>query len=278
MAKKAKVKTSRAALVVKKGDTENFREADSPRFEAAYTRLPPEFSGELKVVSWNIMFSQEIDAAITELSSEAELSGADIILLQEMDDKGVNAIAASLEYNYVYFPASVHCRTGRKFGNAVLARWPITGSRKLLLPNASPRTGEIRIATRAHIDINGHDVLTYSVHTETYALAVEKRHEQFRALVDDIEGETNQHVLVGGDFNTLTARNIGRLEQRFARVGLERARLSAKATLKPGMLGISADHIFTRGLKPIESGAWRQTKASDHYPVWQKLSLDSCEE
>lgn len=262
-----------------KNNTENFCDPDSPRFEAAYAGKDTQrFRGDLKVVSWNIMFSQEIGAAIDELGSHPDLRDADIILLQEMDDRGVNAIGALLEYNYVYYPASVHCRTGKKFGNAVLSRWPITGTRKLMLPHMSPRTGEVRVAVRAHIKVDCHDILSYSVHTETYALGKEKRHEQFRTLADDIEGEPHQHVLVGGDFNTLTAGNLARLEQRFARVGMARAPLSSKATIKPGLLRISADHVFTRGMTLVDGGVFSKTKASDHFPVWQRFTLGECDE
>ena len=262
-----------------KDDTENFCDPDSPRFEAAYAEKDTQpFRGDLKVVSWNIMFSQKIEAASDELGNQLDLRDADIILLQEMDDLGVNSIAASLGYNYIYYPASVHCRTGRKFGNAVLSRWPITGTRKLLLPHMSPRTGEVRVAVRAHIKVDCHDILTYSVHTETYALGKEKRHEQFRKLVDDIEGETHQHVLVGGDFNTLTAGNLTRLEQRFARVDLARAPLRSKATVKPGLLRISADHVFTRGMTLVDGGAFSKTRASDHFPLWQRFTLGDCDE
>ncbi|HDZ59187.1 MAG TPA: endonuclease/exonuclease/phosphatase family protein, partial [Actinobacteria bacterium] len=116
-------------------DTENFCKPDGPRYEGSYAGGSARFSGELNVVSWNIKFAREIDTAIAELNETDQLRNADIMLLQEMDDEGVDAIARSLGLNYVYFPASVHCRTGKKFGNAVLARWEISGSAKLLLPH-----------------------------------------------------------------------------------------------------------------------------------------------
>ncbi len=254
-------------------DTENFYEPDSPRFAASYAGKPPDFSGEVKVISWNIQFAREIDQAIAELTEVAGIREADILLLQEMDEVGVESIARALNLNYIYYPASVHRRTGRKFGNAVLAKWAISGSRKVLLPHQSPRTGEIRIATRAHLDIAGRDVLAYSVHTETFALSAGKRHAQFQALADDIAGETHEHVLVGGDFNTLKAKDIAGLEEWFAEVGMERASTGAEPTIKAAFLGFSFDHIFTRGMSTLERAVWNGTKASDHFPVWQRLSL-----
>ena len=254
-------------------DTENFCKPDGPRYEGSYAGGSARFSGELNVVSWNIKFAREIDTAIAELNETDQLRNADIMLLQEMDDEGVDAIARSLGLNYVYFPASVHCRTGKKFGNAVLARWEISGSAKLLLPHESPRTGERRIAARAHVAVDGRDVVAYSVHTETFALSARKRYEQFRSLVDDIAGEDQGYVLVGGDFNTIKAKNIKKLEERFRQVGLRRVSAGAGPTLKAGFMSFTFDHIFVRGMAGIDNRVWKDTAASDHFPVWQRLLL-----
>lgn len=251
----------------------NFCDCDSPRYEASHAGDPPAFTGEITVVSWNIKFCLKVGTAIAELQEVPALRGADILLLQEMDEDGVESIGRELKYNYIYYPATVHTRTGRKFGNAVLTKWPVSCSRKLQLPHQSPRTGEMRIATRAHLDVAGHDLLAYSVHTETFALSSAKRQEQFQALAADIAGETHEHVLVGGDFNTVRGKDIARLEEWFAGVGMERVSTGAEPTIRAAMIGFSFDHIFTRGLANIEKDVWKETKASDHYPVWQRLSL-----
>jgi endonuclease/exonuclease/phosphatase family metal-dependent hydrolase len=259
--------------MINPSDTENFLDADSPRFVVDHVRASPACRGEFKVVSWNIKFSREIETALAELEQVAELRDADIMLLQEMDEYGVETIAGTRGYNFVYFPASVHCRTGRNFGNAILAKWPIGDAGKLLLPHMSPRTGEIRIATRATVIVGGHELLTYSVHTETFALSSRQRQEQFRTLVEDIAQREQRYVLVGGDFNTLQAREVRRLEEKFARVNLERTSAGAGPTLKAGFMSFSFDHIFTRGMKTMVGGVWRETEASDHYPLWQRLAF-----
>lgn len=253
--------------------TGNFNETDSPLYAASHAGKPPPFRGELTAVSWNIKFCLEVDTAITELKTVPVLGSADVLLLQEMDENGVESIARELSYNYVYYPASVHSRTGRNFGNAVLSRWTISGSRKLLLPYSSPRTGEKRIATRAHLDVAGRDLLCYSVHTETFALSKAKRVAQFQALATDIAGETHEHVLVGGDFNTVRGKDIAVLEDLFSSLGMERASTGAEPTIRAAMIGFSFDHIFTRGLTSVEKRVWKGTNASDHYPVWQRFSL-----
>ncbi len=251
----------------------NFCDVDSPRFAADHAGYPPKFKGEITVVSWNIKFCLKVDTAIAELREVPALHGADILLLQEMDEQGVDAIGSELAYNYIYYPATVHTRTGRNFGNAVLSKWPITCSRKLQLPHRSPRTGEMRIATRAHLDIAGRDLLAYSVHTETFALSSAKRREQFQALAEDIACESHERVLVGGDFNTIRGKDIASLEELFAGLGMKRVSTGAEPTIRAAMIGFSFDHIFTRGLTNIEKDVWKGTRASDHFPVWQRLSL-----
>ncbi len=255
-------------------DTDNFCQPDRPVYQGSYAGSSGPFPGEFSVVSWNIKFANQVKAAIEELERAPQLRNADIILLQEMDETGVEAIAAALGLDYVYYPASVHCRTGRNFGNAVLSRWEIASSEKVLLPHESPRTGERRIAVRAFLDMAGRSVHAYSVHTETFALSAPKRYEQFRSLVDDIATLEQEPVVVGGDFNTIKAKNIIRLEEHLRQAGLERVSTGAEPTLRAGFLSFTFDHIFVRGLTGVANCVWRDTAASDHFPVWQLLRLD----
>lgn len=259
--------------MAKTSGTENFCELDSPRYEAAYAGPPPDFDGELKVISWNIKFSREIETAIVELKIAAELRDADIMLLQEMDEVGVEEISQALHYNYIYYPAAIHCRTSKCFGNAILSRWPISNARKVILPHVSPRTGEIRIATRSHVTVDGQDILVYSVHTETFALSAERRRQQFRSLVADIKHEDHGHVLVGGDFNTVKKKSVLALDEIFNAAGMERISAGASPTIKTSGLGFTLDHIYARGVTLSDKGVWPKTRASDHFPVWHRISL-----
>ena len=86
-------------------------------------------------MSFNIRHAQEIDRAIGVLQGDS-LRGADVIALQEMDDAGVERIARALALDYAYYPASVHPANGKYLRPAVLSRWPIERSWKVLLPHA----------------------------------------------------------------------------------------------------------------------------------------------
>lgn len=250
----------------------NYPESDLPFFSGEYSDGPPDGDGVIKVVTWNIAFAKEIDQAIEEINSNSTLQGADVILLQEMDESGTEAIARALNYDFVYYPASVHSRHGRNFGNAVLSKWPIVDSAKIILPHQNPTNQQIRIAVRALLSIDGREVPVYSVHTETFWLGSQGRNDQFAYLAERY-GPDNEFVIAGGDFNTVTPASLESLDERFLQVGLERVSEGAGATKRVGNVGFTMDHIYARGLSTLNNGVVYEAEASDHYPVWVELTL-----
>ncbi len=258
-------------LLASCGPASNYLDTLEPRFAGDFSTRSPEFSGTIKVVSYNISFAKEIDRAIYELTELDDLKDADIILLQEMDETGTEAIAQALGYNFVYYPASIHSRHDKNFGNAILAKWPIHASEKIILPHKSPRNQEIRIAVKAFVTIDDLQILTYSVHTETYWLGRQKRDAQIDALIKSID-PGYQYILVGGDFNTLTLGSIKQLEESFSEIGMERATQGIGYTAQYGPFKFMLDHIFTKGMVVIEAGKSEEAEASDHLPIWTKLA------
>src|SRR5260370_42537525 len=84
-------------------------------------------------------------------------------MLQEMDAPATQRIAAAMGMAYVYYPAGVHPRTHRDFGNAILSRWPITADQKLLLPHLGRLRHGQRIATVASIQAATSTVRLYDL-------------------------------------------------------------------------------------------------------------------
>ena len=84
-----------ASLILGCARTTNLLNPSSPRFSAEYappiaeTTTPP----QLRIVTFNIKLARRIDRAIEVLRSDS-LRGADILALEEMDDAGVDRIAA----------------------------------------------------------------------------------------------------------------------------------------------------------------------------------------
>lgn len=257
---------------------DNYEHPAGPVFTGAYAPEPSlaEHNGRLKIVSYNINFGLTFQEAIAEIQSFAVLSDVDILLLQEMDEDGTEAMAQSLGMNYVYYPASIHNQHGRNFGNAILTRWPLHEPRKIILPHRSWYNQQMRIAVHGRVRLSPDlDLLVYCVHTEVYTAPLQFRREQVQAVVDDVQQQEEESiVVVGGDFNTVTRRGIRRMERQFATAELERASKGAGSTIsKFGPTAIAADHLFVRGGSVLARGTVSEAQASDHYPIWVQISL-----
>jgi endonuclease/exonuclease/phosphatase family metal-dependent hydrolase len=240
----------------------NYTDPAGPRFAG---RPPPSIPRgdvtRIKVVSFNVEFSQHIDDAIALLENEPVLRGADIVLLQEMNERAARRISDALGVWFVYYPAIYHFRTHQLFGNAVLSRWPIVEDRKIILPHVSRFVGTQRTATAATIRVGPREVRVYSTHLGTPSdITARARRDQLRTILK--EAASYPRVIVGGDMNDagvgLVARDMGYLWPTE----------HGPPTSRLGRL----DHIFLRGfLSPDSSASGAVLNAghvSDHLPVW----------
>ena len=242
--------------------TTNLLNPTTPRFSADYA--PPVAdtpAAPIRIVTFNIKLARRIDRAIEVLGSDS-LRGADILALEEMDDAGVDRIARALDLNYVYYPGSIHPTEHKYFGPAVLSRWPIARSWKLLLPHEGRLRRQRRTATAAQIVIRGRTVRVYAVHLETPSNASDAaRADQVRAILADAAAFAGP-VVVAGDFNSY---GVGLVLTRHGYRWLT-ARLDPSISIFPW------DHIFVRGLAPARPGGAGVVRAvhgaSDHRPVW----------
>jgi endonuclease/exonuclease/phosphatase family metal-dependent hydrolase len=226
-------------------------------------------------VSYNIKYGRKIEEAIQELGSFSELMDTDVLLLQEMGPEGVQAIAEKLRLNYVYYPAALHNKNEKGFGNAVLSPWPIARHMKVVLPHENPIRKMNRNAVFATLVIGDFEVLAVSTHTELFILGSEQQMDQVGAVVDHI-GRTSEYVVVGGDFNTETQYMVRETERRFRQAGFELATKDIGPTAKGDPLGIFdfvMDYIFVKGFRVETSGKVEEAQASDHLPVWATLRL-----
>lgn len=245
----------------------NLMDPLGPRFAADYAAGPDTAgaAAAVRVVSFNIRFAEEIDRA-TEILERPPLAGADLIALQEMDDRGVDRIARALHLDYVYYPATVHPTTGKLFGPAILSRWPIERSWKVILPHPSRTRGQRRTATAAVLRIRGVPVLAYAVHLETpVQITPGEREDQARTILRDAAGFPGP-VVIAGDFN---GEGIGLTLRRAGYQWLTEG-------VGPTVSFFNWDHIFVRGLPPPRDGpaagvVRRIDGASDHHPVWALL-------
>jgi endonuclease/exonuclease/phosphatase family metal-dependent hydrolase len=222
------------------------------------------------VVTYNIRYGEAIDRAIEELQSPQLPGNAEVLLLQEMDLTGVQRIAEALGMNYAFAPASIHTYHDRQFGNAVLSRWPIVDAQKIILPHNHPLTNQMRTATRVTLDMGEFELPVYSVHTETIMTPPGHRHGQFAALVADVSPAAD-YVIVGGDFNTVTAGQVDDLAELMAQARLLHASAGSGPTVARYNVPAQADHIFSKGFEVVDAGVM-DGNASDHELVWVQLA------
>jgi endonuclease/exonuclease/phosphatase family metal-dependent hydrolase len=218
-------------------------------------------------VTFNVKFAEEIDAAIALLRENPRLRDADLIALQEMDDRGVDRIAQALSLNAVYYAAFLHPTNQKNFGPALLTPWPVERGWKVLLPHEGYNRGQRRTATGADVRVGEQLVRAYSVHLETRFGASEgDRRDQVGAVIEDAAG-WNGPLVVAGDMND------DRVSQYFEAHGFHWANRKAGAS----MWFLALDHVFLRGFNSfsgaIRSGVEDQGGASDHKPVWIEAPL-----
>lgn len=243
----------------------NYLDPGHPLYAGSFG-VAPAPKPTLRIVTFNIEYALEVERAIEALRAHPRLREPDLLLLQEMDRDGTEAIARALQLNYAYCPSSVSAKTGRDIGPAVLAPWPIERSWKVRLPHLARGSKAARSVVGAEVAIAGRRVRVYSVHFGTLlGLSGSQRREQLQAVVDDARGSP-EPVLIGGDFNSKG------LAEQLARLGFTWPTRDIPGTWK----GFAFDHVLVRGFSPeptFAAGAARDVKgASDHYPAWVSLS------
>jgi endonuclease/exonuclease/phosphatase (EEP) superfamily protein YafD len=118
------------------------------------------------------------------------------------------------------------------------------------------------------------EVLAYSVHTATIVQRESKRLAQVDSVARSIPPDARL-VVFGGDFNTVFEDNITEVENIFLEHGLVRASKGSGPTNKPKPLSQTLDHVFARGMRALSVGTFKDSKASDHLPLWVKLKIES---
>src|SRR5206468_1897387 len=132
-----------------------------------------------------------------------------VYLLQEMDEKGVEVIAKTLNLNYLYIPIQYRNSAKKDVGNAILTKGTIDCPEKLILPHSKWLSKGRRLVTIAEVSIGEKKILVYSVHTETVVMSKKKRMDQIDTIIEHAKTElpNYKYVLIGGDFNTLLSKD-----------------------------------------------------------------------
>ena len=252
-----------AALLTACATARNYPYSAGPLYVGVATSLAPD-ADTLKVVAFNVQYAIHVGRTVALLRSNAELCNPDIVLLQEMDAQGARAIADSLGFNYVYYPAMLDPVTKRDFGNAILSRYPIENERKIILPHLGRFIRSQRAAVGATIRVGERSIRVYSVHLATFTEAGPGvRRAQLATVLAD--ADSFPIVVMGGDFNSGTVPEIA----------LARGFSWPTRHLGRTELFWNMDHILLKGLSLAHGSATGLVRdnngASDHRPVWARF-------
>ena len=242
----------------------NWTDQAAPRFVRPAPASPVPVGPSLRVATFNLHFSNRLARALEVIQGDPQLSGADVLAVQEADERAVEHLADLLGAGYVYYPAVLHRRTRRNFGPALLSRWPIVADQKLILPHVGVH-GMQRIAVSAAIEVRGERVDVWVVHFGTMReILPHQQAAQARAVVEAIESEGP--AIVAGDLNR---KGVGRV---FEAAGWHWPTRHVGRT----HLIWSFDHVFVRGFGGTRHAAGAidaALEASDHRAVWAELLL-----
>jgi len=253
-----------ATLTACAAATTNYTDPYGPRF-AGGAAVTPGYHDELRAVSLNINMALHLERVIELLRDTPSLRRADLVLLQEVDSVTIRDIADSLGMAWVYYPATLHPKSRRDYGNAVLSRWPIVEDAKIPLPYLARGRRTARAAVAATVEVDGHALRVYSVHLATViGNSPRQRYEQLETVLAD--ASRYPAVLIGGDFNSEAVPELG------FRHGYD----WPTKRLPPTNAFWTFDHFLTRGLPAswsISAGVAADTLgASDHRPVWVEFA------
>lgn len=262
----------------------------------------------LRVVSFNVRYSQNVAGAIEALGAHDPLCRPDVLMLQEMDLQGVRSVAEALKLNYVYYPSARHpikmekdAKRGMSrahpefgyFGAALLSPWPLEDDQKIFLGRGYDRV--LKAAVAATVRWGDRKVRAVNVH-----LARPLR-EHFEAEVRGLaacvldgaceaptlavspaqwaDGAIPGNFVIAGDFNSSNGAQLEAIGRVFAGRGEQAPRLrSTYNLLRLRVLPrwLSFDHIVHGSsffVAPAQSGVVRIARAiSDHHPVWAVLT------
>jgi endonuclease/exonuclease/phosphatase family metal-dependent hydrolase len=244
----------------------NYADPAGPRFggsPAGPVAVQASRPGAVRVASFNAGYAEHMDGIVALFEGDSALRRADVVVLQEMNERAAQRIADALGMHWIYYPATHHPVPNDNFGNALLSRWPITQDAKLILPHRSWSRGTQRAAVLGTVHVGGRPVRVVALHLSTpLEVWFSGQRDQAEVILGAVEGW--EHVVVAGDWNS------GGLAGLFEEHGFSWPTNGLGATHH--LWGL--DHVVARGFVPVGRGKVEDNRGtSDHKPVWVELAF-----
>lgn len=236
----------------------------------------------LKVVSYNMRWrgGEDLRELIGLLRSDAEIGGAAIIGLQEVDRKKkrtdftntARVIAEALGMHYAWAAPPSKQGEEEETGVAILSPHELRDVTRLVLPHEGPGKRR-RAAVGATVQVGETPVRVYSVHAET-RLPVAKKVEQWGAVLEDLKRHPQvERAVVLGDFNTIKGKDVKAARKLFTDSGFATPFPDNLSTWRTFVFKLKLDWLWLRGFEAGEFGIDKQVGLSDHWPLWVEIKL-----
>ena len=249
---------------------------------------PPLSHTSIKIVSYNIRWrgGEDLRRLIELFKSDVEVGQASIIGLQEVDrnrkrtdnKNTARLIAEELGMHYAWAaPPSPQTKDKEpkeeETGVAIFSPYPLAEVTRIVLPNEGPGRRR-RVALGATVQIGSRQVRVYSVHAEL-RMSNERRLQQFQAVLDDLNAHHAkvERVVVLGDFNTLTGKDVDATTDLFTKEKFSTPFKNSVSTWKTLFIELKLDWVWLRGFEVVSHGIDKKIGFSDHWPLWVNVAM-----
>ena len=246
----------------------------------------------LRVATFNVHYAGDPENIAANIRASEKVGSADVIMIQETraytgeDTTRTQRIADGIAMTWAYAPART-LPEGGTHGNAILSRWPLENVAVRRLPYIEqPYHPEQRSAMAADIVLGDRRVRMVNVHLDVRLTPVDRVRQ-----LDPAVRDTDERLLVGGDFNTNPWTWVGSvvpLTSSEAVLGQEQAAviddfLAARRftgavapdvnTMRIPGFSMRLDNLYARGMPILDAGV-EYVDGSDHWPLW--FDVDVC--
>lgn len=227
----------------------------------------------INVMSFNTQKALQIDKSVNELKQSIDFNNCEVLFLQEVTHAAVKLMADNFKLNYTFIPFSED--NNIKYGTAILSKYKLEDPIKTIF-ESKKINGRIRGICYSKIVLENKCIHLMSIHTETIVMSKRKRLDQISEIVEFLNEVNDEEdaVIIGGDFNTLSAHYLSRIDLKVNQIGLIRVTKNLNFTAKAlNRYCLNLDHIYARGVECIDSKKLESSNSSDHLPIKSILRL-----
>ncbi len=240
----------------------------------------------VRVVSFNVHHGDDIPGLARSIRSSAELSSADVFLLQEIESfpaegkSRTRRLAEALGLSYAYAPARLKEAGDGTHGLAVLSRFPLRDIEVIPLKQFSLGVNtRRRIALAATVDLGARKLRLYNVHLDT-RINAHQRIEQLHPVLEAASGAKTDAAVIGGDFNTnpfywllpvlpvFRSNQAKLVDDEMKKSGFDAPLAQAGGTARKLGGRFRVDAIYSRSLEIKGAAVEDGVAVSDHFPIW----------